>query len=138
MADGYLITEDLKKYDKELGLSEGIKNSVTAVDNTLGLSSAFSAASNFVSSQIKEIDQQTGISQAAGKLMGEVSESPYFASTFSMFRGWGASISKAYNAVCRESTTILEGKKAPEENTESQHQQQQQQEQWIEVNEKES
>lgn len=62
MADGYLITEDLKKYDKELGLSEGIKNSVTAVDNTLGLSSAFSAASNFVSSQIKEIDQQTGIS----------------------------------------------------------------------------
>lgn len=117
MADGYLIKEDLKKYDEALGISEGIKSSAAAIDNTLGLSSAFNAATSFVGSQLKGIDQQTGISQAAGKLMEEVSESPYFASTFSLFRGWGASITKAYNAVCKESTSILEEKKASDGNT---------------------
>lgn len=114
MADGRLISEDLKKYDEAMGISKGIKESAAAVDNTLGLSSAFAAASSFVGSQLKEIDQQTGISQAAGKLMAEVSESPYFASTFSLFRGWGASITKAYNAVYKESNSILEEKKASE------------------------
>lgn len=127
MADGYLAKEDLKKsaieYDKALGLSEGIKSSAAAVDNTLGLSSAFSAASSFVSTQFKEIDQQTGLSQAAGSLMGEVSESPYFASAFSMFRGWGASITKAYNAVCKESTSIIEEKKAADSASGGQQQQ---------------
>ena len=122
VADGRLMSEDLKKYDEAMGISEGIKNGAAAVDNALGLSSAFTAASSFLGSQLKEIDQQTGISQAAGKLMSEVSESPYFASTFSMFRGWGASISKAYNAIYTESNTILEEKKTSESSADANQQ----------------
>ena len=121
MADGYYLKEDIKKkaqeYDESLGISKTIGETARAVDNTLGISSIWGQATSYVSEQFKKIDEQAGLSKIASTAVSEtndlvntVSKNTYVSSTFSMFRGWGSSIAKAYNAIYNESAAAIEAR----------------------------
>lgn len=121
MADGYYLKEDIKKkaqeYDESLGISKAFGETVSAVDNTLGISTFWGQASSYVSEQFKKIDEQAGLSKIASTAVSEtndlvntVSKNSYVSSTFSMFRGWGSSIAKAYNAIYNESAAAIEAR----------------------------
>lgn len=125
VADGYYLKEGFKKkaqeYDESLGISKGVKDTVAAVDSTLGLSTMLGQASTFVSGQFKKIDEQAGLSKIATTAVSEandlvnvVSENSYVSSTFSLFRGWGSSIAKAYNAIYNESAAAIEARQKEE------------------------
>lgn len=95
---------------------------MSAVDNTFGLSSMLGQATSYVSGQLKKIDEQTGLSKIASTAVSEtndlvsaVSNNSYVSSTFSMFRGWGSSIAKAYNAIYNESAAAIEARQKENE-----------------------
>lgn len=79
-------------------------------------------ATSYVSGQLKKIDEQTGLSKIASTAVSEtndlvsaVSNNSYVSSTFSMFRGWGSSIAKAYNAIYNESAAAIEARQKENE-----------------------
>lgn len=128
MADGYYLKEDIKKkaqeYDESLGISKTIGETARAVDNTLGISSIWGQATSYVSEQFKKIDEQAGLSKIASTAVSEtndlvnaVSKNTYVSSTFSMFRGWGSSIAKAYNAIYNESAAAIEARQKENEDS---------------------